>query len=392
MVNGHTGMSSFPGRTVKLFSFAVGIFLVLAVCLEIAVGIVLLIEPRLFGKTATVDAAIDNITPKEFTTVATQANGNPSVWDAREGTTTNSNCLGQMFDASYDQSGARIYSGYDPKSATVLLIGDSYTAGDEVGNENTVAAHLFRHTGIISANLGVGGYGPLQAVLKFEEKAKDYPSAKIVVLGIMYENIRRNVNSYMAVFTGAEGVFAVRPYVGAGAVKMVPGEIFTSLDKFKSYTRTALESDFWATPSPSFPNTLALIRLIKTRSFWIRNKSRVLKFFGRQYEPDYSDPDLKEALSVVVKRFGEAAKVANLRPFVIFIPQSRFDLNSPVPWIKKFNLLHGDEINIRIMDLEDVDWERYNLRTDGSCHPSSYGYEMIAKAYARALGEQVGAR
>lgn len=368
------------------------IVLLWLLCLELAVGLGSTIAPKLFGETATVLSAIDRIDPERFAKFRTHAIGMPAVWSAREGTDKNKSCLGDAFDATYDAAGARVYLGYDARRAAVLLIGDSYTAGDEVGNEHTIAAHLYKRTGIVSANMGIGGYSPLQAVLNFERRASNFPSARVVVLGIMHENIRRNVNSYVAVFTGAEGVLGIRPYVSEGAIRLVPPEIFDSLDQFKVYAVSALQNDFWTTPAFSFPYSVAVSKLLSSRSFWIRNKSRVLKQFSQQYATDFADRTLKGALTVVVNRFVTSAESRHLIPLIIFFPQNKYDLGSPASWIEEYRKGHGYKVSIQMMDSSNIDWSLYNQKPDGSCHASSYGYDMIARGYAKGLEELVSSR
>jgi hypothetical protein len=385
-------MAQRASSAAKSLLFGGVILIVWLACLELAVGMASVVAPKLFGHTAAVTAAIDQIDPERFAKFSARARGTPAVWSPHEGTIKTKSCLGESFDVTYDGAGARLYPGYDARLATVLLIGDSYTAGDEVGNEHTISAHLYKRAGIVSANLGVGGYSPLQAVLNLETRASSYPSAKIVVLGIMHENIRRNVNSYIAVFTGAEGVFGVRPYVRGGSIRFVPQEVFDSLDNFKAYAGAALRTDFWAFPSFAFPYTASLVDLMSSRSFWIRNKSRVLKLFDRQYAPDFADPDLAGALSVVIDRFAASAAAAGFSPLVIFFPQNKNDLSAPKQWLEAHRRTYGNKIDIQIMESSGVDWSRYNQKPDGSCHASSYGYDMIARAYAKALSKLQGAR
>lgn len=386
----YSSMTDTSAKVAKAGVLVIAILVLTAACLEVAVSAASLIAPRLFGETANVQSAIDKIEPDKFADFAARARDNAAIWEGREGVSRTTSCLGETFDSTFDAAGARIYSGYDIRSASVLLIGDSYTAGDEVGNDHTIAAHLHKRTGVVAANLGVGGYSSLQAVLKLEAKAKNFPAARIVVLGIMHENIRRNVNTYMAVFTGEQGVFAVRPYIDGGSVKLVPTKVFDSLANFKSYARSALLADFWAAPPASFPRTVALVKLMGSRSFWIRNTSRAMAMLGRQYAPDYADPDLTGALSIVVRRFVDAARAAKLTPMVIFIPQNRRDLDSPANWIEDYRRSKHGDVEMQIMDISGVDWTRYNQMQDGSCHPSSYGYDMIAKAYAKALSGKIG--
>ena len=374
-------------RSVAIFIF------ILLLSIEFAIVIVSAITPavfkKVFGVTSDALMAIQKVEPAKFEPFAERARRLPTVWDSQAGSGSTKSCLGRTFRATYDSKGARLYPGYSSQAATVLLIGDSYTHGDEVGDEHSISARLYERTGIISANLGVGGYSSLQAVLKLERVAKEYPAAKVVVLGIMFENIRRNVNSYMATFTGEQGVLALRPYVRGQTIAMVPTQVFDGLDKFRGYATRALESDFWHMPAATFPYTLSMFKVFNTKHFWLRNRSRIMKIVDRQYEPDYTDAELTNALSAVMRRFGKAARAAKLQPLAIFIPQNRFDLVSPTKWIDSYRRLYGNDIDLRIMDHEGVEWLRYNHDRNGNCHPSPYGYDMIARAYAKALGKSV---
>ena len=367
---------------------------IMLVCIETAVLVAGAITPNLFdklyGTSAQVLSAIEKLDAKSYARFSMEARKLPAIWDGRDGIGTTKSCLGKVVRATYDSTGARTYPGYTTRSATVLLIGDSYTHGDEVADAHTISAHLFRRTSIVSANLGVGGYSPLQAVLKLQSVAKSFPAASVAILGIMHENIRRNVNSYMAIFTGPQGVLALRPHVRDGKIVMVPPQAFDGLKAFRPLARQALHDDFWATPSASFPYTLSLFSLFGTNHFRIRNKSRVMKLLGRQYAPDYADTELAGALSLVVKRFGQVAAKASLKPIVIFIPQNRHDLTSPAVWIREHRKMYGTDVDLRMLDRESVDWARYNQKPDGSCHPSSYGYDAISRTYATALAQAVG--
>ena len=74
--------------------------------------------------------------------------------------------------------------------APLLAVGDSYTFGDEVGDDQTWPAHLQRLTGRRTLNAGVSGYGFDQSVLRAESvAAQQRPS--VIVVSFIADDIRR---------------------------------------------------------------------------------------------------------------------------------------------------------------------------------------------------------
>lgn len=373
---------------VRLIAGALILAIVVA-SIEVMVAVAAKIKPNLFGQGDELRSAIENIDAKIFQNFAERARENPSVWDNRPGSSTSNDCVGRKVVATFDKSGSRVFPAYDGKATTVILIGDSFTAGAEVNDEETIAAHLYRGSGIMAANLGVGGYSPLQAVLNLEARVKEFPSARTVVLGVMFENIRRNVNSNNAILSGIVSALGVRPHVREDQIKLVPREAFNSLESFKAYATKQLEADYWYTPSARFPFSLSLIRLVTSRTFLLQNESRVMKLFGRQYAYDYKNPELTRALSVVLDKFAEVSKAANLKPYVIFFPYNSYDLDSPAEWVARYRATQRNDLDVSMMDITGIDWSRYHLgRVNQYCHPSPYGYEMIARGYAKVLGQR----
>jgi len=82
----------------------------------------------------------------------------------------------------------------------VLLIGDSYTHGDEVPWVDTWSAHLQTELGSAHEviNGAVGGYGTDQAVLR-GDRLKEQLDPDIVVLGIYRQDLLRNLTVFRAV-------------------------------------------------------------------------------------------------------------------------------------------------------------------------------------------------
>lgn len=379
---------ALPSRRFAWLIPLVGITLISIVLLEAVLLLAQMFAPNLLHPRRAVDRAIEAVDQERFAAFAKSVSL-PMIWDHRPNSSgTAMSCLGQTVAIDYDANRARVYSGYDAATSTALLIGESYTHGDEVGNDDTIAAHLFAQSGIRAANLGVGGYSPLQAVLKAKESLARFPQARIVVLGIMQENIRRSVNSYMvATNSDLGGILGIRPYVLRDTITFVPPSAYTDLAAFKQYAKTALASDFWQFAEFDFPHLVSLVDHVRSPSFRLRWGSRALKLFGRQYEWDFEDPTLRESLSTVVRHFFDWASKSGVTPAVIFFPQNKYDLNSSKSWIAHFESRYGPQKNVRAIANDGIDWARYNLKPDGSCHPSSYGYAMLAKAYAPIIGE-----
>lgn len=92
--------------------------------------------------------------------------------------------------------GARRNTDYPAKAIyDIKTFGDSFTMGAEVTAENTWQAFIEKKTGWDCLNFGVGAYGSDQALLSYKQsKIK----SRIVILGLLCENIGRVVSVYPA--------------------------------------------------------------------------------------------------------------------------------------------------------------------------------------------------
>lgn len=80
----------------------------------------------------------------------------------------------------------------------IVIIGDSFTHGDEVPFENTWGYHLEKNLQEININtqvinLGVGGYGMDQAFLRWKQLGYKF-SPHLVIFGLQMEDAKRNMN------------------------------------------------------------------------------------------------------------------------------------------------------------------------------------------------------
>jgi len=94
---------------------------------------------------------------------------------------------------SYGFRGSREFD-FFPQGKRILFIGDSFTYGLGVNDEETFAASLEQVIDVETINAGVNGYGIDQALLMWEDKGKQF-NPDIVILGYFVDDFFRNANS-----------------------------------------------------------------------------------------------------------------------------------------------------------------------------------------------------
>ena len=304
-------------------------------------------------------------------------------WDNPAGETRRiRNCVGEEITFTYSADRIRLH-GSPPADAVVLVVGDSYAHGDEVADDATYPAALERLLAVPVANLGVGGYGPEQALLKLEGLIDRFPKARVAVLSIMYENTRRMVNSYRPVYYRDTGVrFGFKPFMRDGVLHgLVGGDPFRDLPTLLKAADDAFDEDFWARPRPQFPFAVSAIRAIAAPAFWVPALDReLIHLDSPQHRVFYSLPAIKENLRALYDRFASFAERRNLHPVVAFIPPYQQDHSSGLIGIAAAT----DEQRRRISFVnvgDDFDWSRFFR----GCHPSADGYAMIAAGVARIV-------
>ena len=305
------------------------------------------------------------------------------------------NCQGTSVTYSFDRNGARTYRGFGDKPVEIVLVGDSYTHGSEVTDDDTFSAQLSSILGVSIANLGVGGFGPVQAFLNLKRKLPDYPEAGIVMLGIMYENIFRMVNSYRPVLAHKSSPYRIKPYIAKGDIQQPAPNVFSSVDSLKRQANYAFDHDFWAKPRHEFPFSVAFIRSMGSRYCLHKRLPRKLRKIGM---PEYFLAYRSEAFCMeLIRLLGQYAAFAHqnhVRPVVIFIPRDRHDTKSVAAFIETNREQFDPDLLICDIGNAHMDWERYNL-VDSSkkgninlCHPSPYGHRMMAEYIAGFLNER----
>lgn len=93
----------------------------------------------------------------------------------------------------------------------------------------------------------------------------------------------------------------------------------------------------------------------------------------------------------LLNRYAEFGVDQGLDPVVIFIPRAHYDTQSATRFIEENRHSMHDRLLVGdVAMFANMDWERFNKRemeSDDICHPSPYGYRMIAEYIAGFLKE-----
>jgi hypothetical protein len=150
-----------------------------------------------------------------------------------------------------NSAGLRADAEYSPNPAPgvlrVVVLGDSFTFGDEVPRADTWAYQLETQLGSLGVaaevlNLGVNGFGMDQALLRWQLLGREY-HPHVVIYGFQPENAFRNLNVFRPIyFPGTELPFSKPRFEIDGAGNLVavnlptlePGRIVATLSDFAS--------------------------------------------------------------------------------------------------------------------------------------------------------------
>lgn len=333
---------------------------------------------------------LDRLNQKDLETFALEHSDPVYGWDSHGPKVAHdTTCVGSTVTYSYDVLGARLYSGYRPKDVRIIVFGDSYTVGAEANDDDVYPAHLASLLGTSIANHGVGGYGPVLSFLNFQDKVGLYPNARIAILGVMYENIYRMMNSYWPVLYDTFD-YGLKPHMSNGVITGFPGsEVFRDIKTFRTRAEIAYDEDFWAKPKFQFPWTFSLYRAIETNYFYFKVFQKNLRNIGiPEYTLAYKSEIITRNLISILNKFAQLSISNNLVPLVIFIPRNAYDTNSASEFLEKYGFQLDNKLGVVDVGRGLLDWDKYNIRTDDStniCHPSAYGYREIAKYMAEYL-------
>jgi hypothetical protein len=90
-------------------------------------------------------------------------------------------------------------------------------------------------------------------------------------------------------------------------------------------------------------------------------------------------------LAAVIHEFVSTANANGIVPRIVFVPQNGESYRASQYFVRELNRDLNEPLAFEFLD-DQMDWARYNLRGDGVCHPSPYGYGRLANFIVGTLG------
>jgi hypothetical protein len=281
--------------------------------------------------------------------------------------------------------------------------GDSFVYAGEVEETDTWQGHFERLTGKSILNLGVGGYGLDQAVLKFEKYGRFY-STRLAILALYHQAFRRALSYYSfyyfsnaelfrflfkPIFIKNDGVFELLRPPCANVeclVELLSNPKHHVWELLKRY-------DYWyqknqERPTPGFPNTIKYAQLVQQIYKHRREFSGGENYF-------FVNAGSLELSKYLIERFVENSRRMGMIPVYVTL------YGLPDLVLAKAGTRLDDELlkflaekNIPYVDTAQYILEKYtdNDRFEGlflpDGHLNSRGYLMVAESLARGLASK----
>jgi hypothetical protein len=203
----------------------------------------------------------------------------------------------------------------------ISAYGDSFTAGYGVAPEDVWSNVLGKMLDCRIANYGVAGYGTDQAYLRFHENTQD--EAKIVLLGVLSENIQRNVNQLRNLLVPDDQCQTKPRFVldKKGKLRLVPLPPLTA-ENYEDFIQNPdhyLKHDYFVPGGPSgaqkaeFPYTWSMLKA--WRFFYTGGYKSYLQFY-RLDHPSRAFP----LTMAIIKQFFQEARNRGKHPILLIFP------------------------------------------------------------------------
>ncbi len=275
-----------------------------------------------------------------------------------------------------------------PTHHDIVCIGNSFTHGDAVPYEDTWPYHLSKATGRSVLNMGVGGYGIDQAVLRFMQSDK---TCDTVVLGLVPGDLERSLTTVYNYYIGGTKSkpkfrFSDTGYTLSNVPCLRPEEfvnrpltqraaaVYEGIDGYHDYV--SKETKWW------------------TRSMFLRLVFSSLEQARHKKPPVYmtAGDDLDYCIRIfgVFKRHCEKRGIV---PMVLLIDNGNSLADRRDFKVNTWSLLQGrlDSLGIRSIQFQDSVHAAYVADPSNIIHPkelvhySPAGHRLLAEMLAKAL-------
>ena len=395
----HLDVRSRPRTALRRACFAAFLGLFLA---DLALSLWISRSGTLAGRPLPPFGAITNPRQREWIAREREAlriganSTNPGSFDAELGWTVapkRRSSDGRVCTNSLGARGEREYAPEKPAGILrAVFFGDSYTWCDEVDDASTFEAQLEALDPRIEAfNFGVAAYGTDQALLRWRRDGRAL-GADVACLGILLENIGRNVNRYRPLWYPASASNGAKPrfLVEGGELLLVPHgfatqrELFDAIEDGSVLTRLA-EHEAWR----DVPD-LGLLRFssfARIAGAWRAQRAREVKGLWL----DEQGEARRVTLAIVEHFRAEALASGAKRVLVLLFPRqddlSERSTQKGVYWRSAVREL--ESLGIEVLDLSEalaeVAVEQGPAQLYGGGHLSRAGNATVATTLRSAL-------
>ena len=283
----------------------------------------------------------------------------------------------------------------------VVLLGDSYTAGDGVSNGLRYSDLLEQdYAGLDVMNFGLNGSGTDQQLLIYENLAKRY-EADAYVFAPCVTNIARNLNEMfpMGERGTAEIWYRPKPYFTLEGPRLVlrnqpvPNELISEREAF---SRLGATLNVEASPMRRELRKVIPPRLLRsmTESSIMKSIKSMGLGLGSWYD-DYASTQTQgwRLMGAILERFIQ--QIDDSKPIIIMpIPSPEFLVSKlPPVYLKNFLNIDGFTKNTYVLDILP-NFKDLSLVDRRSCfytydsHYTPHGHRVVADAIAHFIGER----
>ncbi len=202
------------------------------------------------------------------------------IYNELTGWSPNPGFIGDDSMYIYDSLGIRVGQPADKSTKRneyqVLLLGDSFTHGDEVFFDDTWGSQLEdslreSNPNYKVYNLGVSGYGLDQALLRLKSMKKRF-TPRLLIVGVTFENIVRNVNILRPVYSPLTQIPFSKPrfILSEGKFKKInnpcltPDQLMETLTNLNSWKLRKYENLYNSNYKATFLNQSYLYSTVET--------------------------------------------------------------------------------------------------------------------------------